>query len=470
MLHHLYLHIRILYVSICFVILTRFVYTSQVAPGVPNNRPQSGAAPQRKNKVVNGHTVSTAQTWYDDLEVRGNTSINPFFYGTYLAETKPNEPVTRSKKQAFQADAIGSIHQLTAAHFNTTHTFRLEWQPGPGGRLDWFTKSYKVNGPNGTFSMEGDGLGHDWVHAFTLHDESLSNLMGSQIPNEPTYLIMNLAISSTWGFPYDTPDWCTKCFDCDDPKCACAFHPGFCKELKSGEVAMYIDSMRVYQSNDPSAHVGNNHTLGCDPPEYPTKEWIEGHSYRYMRNPPFAYLDKAPLRHVQRGGGVCTKDADCGGHIMKKNLTETYLQMQSIKRGLKQTSKEVEPVGRGSCVARQDFGGMFSSQATSMVCKCNEGYSGPHCMAQDFFDTSPSAAAIRRGKSPFSTISHLLLTPFMMAIVLCMLSLLVSVLAVQVVNRKETRKQALEIIPPKLDRPRFVATGNQHLIITGRSV
>jgi hypothetical protein len=33
--------------------------------------------------------------------------------------------------------------------------------------------------------MEGDGLGHDWVHAFTLHDESLSNLMGSQIPNEP---------------------------------------------------------------------------------------------------------------------------------------------------------------------------------------------------------------------------------------------------------------------------------------------
>jgi hypothetical protein len=111
------------------------VYSSQVAPGVPNNRPQSGAAPQRKNKVVNGHTVSTAQTWYDDLEVRGNTSINPFFYGTYLAETKPNEPVTRSKKQAFQADAIGSIHQLTAAHFNTTHTFRLEWQPGPGGRL-----------------------------------------------------------------------------------------------------------------------------------------------------------------------------------------------------------------------------------------------------------------------------------------------------------------------------------------------
>ncbi len=387
-----------------------------------------------------------------------------------MAETKPNEPVTRSKKQAFQADAVGSIHQLTAAHFNTTHTFRLEWQPGPGGRLDWFTKSYKRDGPNGTFSMEGDGLGHDWVHAFTLRDESLSTLMGSQIPNEPTSLIINLAISSTWGFPYDTPDWCTKCFDCDDPKCACAFHPGFCKQLKSGDVAMYIDSMRVYQSNDPTAHVGNNHTLGCDPPEYPTKEWIQGHSYRYMRNPPFSYVDRAPLRRVQKGGGPCLKDADCGGHIMKENLTETFAQLKSLVRGLIQEVAEAEPVGRGICVSRQDFGGMFSSEATAMVCKCNEGYTGPQCLAQDFFDDTISAAEIRRGKSPFSAISRLLLTPFMMAIFVGMLSLLMSVLSMQVMSRKETRKMASEDFAPLLERPRFKATGNPHLIITGRSV
>jgi hypothetical protein len=401
---------------------------------------------------------------------QGNTSVNPFFYGTYLAETKPNEPVLRSKKQAFQADAVGTIHQLTPSHFNTSHKFRIEWQPGPGGRLDWFTQSHKVDGPNGTFYMEGDGIGKEWVHAFSLHDESLSNLMGSQIPNEPTYLIMNLAISSTWGFPYDTPDWCTKCFDCDDPKCECAFHAGFCKQLKSGDVAMYIDSIRVYQSNDPSAHVGNNHTLGCDPPEYPTKEWIQGHTYRYMRNPPFSYLDVSPLKRVQRGGGKCTVDSDCGSEIMKKNLTEEFARAKSLERGLKVESAEQKHSGRGVCVNRQDFGGMFSSKGESMVCKCNEGYTGPYCLGQAFFDISPSASEIRKGTSPFATISRLFLTPFMLIVVLFMLSLLLSATAVQVIRRKATRAKTLTNTTPKLERPQFIVGGNSHLTITGRSV
>ena len=155
---------------------------------------------------------------------------------------------------------------------------------------------------------------------------------------------------------------------------------------------------------------------------------------------------------------------------MKENLTETFAQLKSLVRGLIQEVAEAEPVGRGICVSRQDFGGMFSSEATAMVCKCNEGYTGPQCLAQDFFDDTISAAEIRRGKSPFSAISRLLLTPFMMAIFVGMLSLLMSVLSMQVMSRKETRKMASEDFAPLLERPRFKATGNPHLIITGRSV
>ena len=293
--------------------------------------------------------------------------------------------------------------------------------------------------------------------------------MGSQIPNEPSYLIMNLAISSTWGFPYDTPEWCKKCFDCDDPECQCAFHPGFCKQMKAGEVAMFIDSMRVYQSNDPSAHVGNNHTLGCDPPEYPTKEWIQGHSYRYMRNPPFSFEDKLPLRRVQTGGGFCTEDAECGGNINNENLTETFSQTQTVERNLKKEKTEQEPTGRGACVPRQDFGGMFSSKESSMVCKCHAGYTGPHCLGQAHFDEWPSAQAIRYGASPFSRISQLLLTPFMTAIVLSLLVLLVSVLSVQVTSRKLTRAtaQSTEDWP---DNNMKSGGNNSHLLISGRSV
>ena len=35
------------------------------------------------------------------LEVKGNTSINPFFYSTYLGETATEEDVTRTKHKVF---------------------------------------------------------------------------------------------------------------------------------------------------------------------------------------------------------------------------------------------------------------------------------------------------------------------------------------------------------------------------------
>ena len=410
---------------------------AQVAPGIPKNRPQTGSAPLRKSVLSpNGHTEFFADTWYEGLEMHGNTSINPFFYGTYLAETKPNEPVTRNKQQAFQADAIGVVHQLTADHFERPHTFRLEWQPGPGGRLDWFVQSYRHNA---TEAFEGDGKGKDWVLAYSLKDESLQQMMGSQIPIEPTHLIFNTAVSSTWGFPYDTPDWCPKCFDCDDPKCACAFYPGFCQMLRSEKTAMYIDHVRVYQSRDPDAHVGAHHTVGCDPPEYPTKEWIVGHSYRYMRNPPFSYDDKLPLRNVQRGGGECTTDADCGGHVQNPNLTAVYEASDGSETPDNRLLEQHTTVeGRGRCV----FGlttGMFLSKPSGSVCSCNKGFTGPHCLAIDHIDDSPSARDIRRGKSPFSRIHSFEAPGFMLGAVIGLFILLMTLLVTRVREEKKTR-------------------------------
>lgn len=395
--------------------------------------------------------------------MHGNTSINPFFYGTYLAETKPGEPVSRSKKQAFQADAVGVAHQLTPSHFKRTHTFRLEWQPGPGGRVDWFSKGHRINS---TFSMEGDGLGKDWIHAYGLRDESLSSLMGSMIPIEPMYLIMNTAVSSTWGFPYDTPEWCEKCYDCDDPKCACTFAPGFCKMLKDGDVAMYIDSVRVYQSADASAHVGANHTLGCDPPDYPTKEWIKGHSYRYMRNPPFSYEDTDPLRKVQKGGGRCASDADCGGDINHVNLTAVY-QMSTQGQG---TSDE--QTGRGSCVDSNAMNAMFSMGSfKSKVCKCHPGFTGPHCLAQAHTDESISAYETKMHQGVFRSIPNLQVTPFMMLIIIVLVLQLIGILVFAVANKKRDVGGEPDGIGQGLQRPAFhVTMENKDLIISGRSV
>lgn len=49
---------------------------------------------------------------------------------------------------------------------------------------------------------------------------------GSQIPLEPVYLLLNTAVSATWGFPpCGTACDCT-CFDARDPACECAIDPG----------------------------------------------------------------------------------------------------------------------------------------------------------------------------------------------------------------------------------------------------
>jgi hypothetical protein len=410
----------------------------------------------------NGHTELLGQTWYDGLEMSGNTSINSFFYGTYLGVTKPNEPVSRTKKQAFQADAVGVAHQLTPAHFSRTHTMRLEWQAGPGGRIDWFSKGHKINK---TSSMEGDGLGIDWIHVFGLRDKSVEELMGSQIPIEPMSLIMNTAVSSTWGFPSAVKETCEKCYDCDDPECACAFAPGFCKMLRRGDVKMSIDSVRVYQSKDPSAHVGANHTIGCDTPEYPSKEWIKGHEYRYMRNPPFSYADTGPIRKVQKGGGKCKKDSDCGGDITSVNLTQQYEQDQDSRR-TEEASQDVK--GRGECAADGNFGGMFSmGRGFGSVCKCNPGFTGPHCLAQYHIDYSPSAYKLKQNLALFRHIPHFQVTPFMIVfLVTIALSIIGSLMFFVSQNHKY-----VGIEGPGLRRPATKETTMENeLIITGRSV
>ena len=425
----------------------------QVAPGIPLNRPQTGHAPLKEAILTSkGQEQFAAQTWYEGLEFYGNTSLNPYFYGTYLGETKKGEPVTRTKKEAFQADAVGAMHQLTPSHFKRMHTFRIEWQPGPGGRIDWFTKAHKINA---THSIEGDGKGTDWVKAFTLMDETLSSLMGSQIPNEPSYLIMNTAISSTWGFPYDTPEWCERCYDCSNSTCSCAFNPGFCNMMRKG-VAMSIDHIRVYQSKDDSAHVGNPHTMGCDPPEYPTREYIQGHEFRYMRQPPFVLEDKHSLRVVKAGGGKCEVDNDCGCNITTSDSYPSETEQDELH--VKSSSSKCL-LGRGQCLPN-GAADHFFGQGPARVCKCNKGFTGPNCLAIDHIDDSPSAHAMVLEKNLLANVPRVLFTPFTLVLVIAFIvSFIGSFIVVNAKKRREDKESTSISLPSESQR-----------LVTGRSI
>jgi hypothetical protein len=186
----------------------------------------------------------------------------------------------------------------------------VEWEPpqedGTEGYIKWYADDQFVYG---------------------IYADSLE-VMGTEIPSEPMYLILNTAVSSHWGFPAPCPEGCDcKCFTCGRPSCACGLPEGYCDNFPA---AFEIDYVRVYQAINETKH-----TLGCSPENRPTALFIEGHRKRYMEEG-----DRQPLEPIRTGGAPCTANKDCGG-IMHGKCTD---------RGL---------------------------------CKCSEMFTGPSCLAYD---------------------------------------------------------------------------------------
>jgi beta-glucan synthesis-associated protein KRE6 len=152
-------------------------------------------------------------------------------------------------------------------------------------------------------------------------DARALNLTGAIIPEEPMYLLLNTAISSTWGFPQPCPDGCAcDCFDCRKPECECAIPYGMCNNFPA---YFLVDYVRVYQAVGDDSQI-----VGCSTPTHPTSRYIKGHQSKFMSEG-----DKMPLQPIAQGGADCTEDFECG---------------------------------RGVC--------------ERLKCKCETGFEGPHCL------------------------------------------------------------------------------------------
>lgn len=184
---------------------------------------------------------------------------------------------------------------------------RVEWQKGENdGYVRWFWHNKLL------FEITSDTLKSRPGPVDTIPD----------IPFEPMYLILNMDISPRWGWNGCNPhDPCMKeagicnninqlsCYDCSDPNCLqcprfTSWLQDFCQDVNPDNAAIYkIDYIRSYQDpQDPS------HTVGCDPPDYPTRDYITQNWQAYT----FAtWKDDAPLKIVMHGGGDCSSHSDC---------------------------------------------------------------------------------------------------------------------------------------------------------------
>lgn len=280
----------------------------QVAPGRPNARPGNGEWPGPGQ-------------WYDNLLWGTNTSLNILFYGNYNHLSKAKHAV----KSDYWSDAVSMNRQLSEDHFINPHVYRVEWdvpsEDSPG-YLHWFIDGQLV------FALDGKSI------------EAAQT--GAEISSEPSYILLNTAISKQWGFPLTCPDNCDcKEFDChsDDWQHTCGFSDGFCKMMVNDPPEYKINWVRVYQDpNNPQ------HKVGCSTPERPTRRYIEAHASDYM-----TAQDDQPLKPIQRGQGGCDPGAvgvvpeACGG------------------------------TQRGKCTRGR-------------VCECLPGWTGPHCLAREGSD------------------------------------------------------------------------------------
>lgn len=104
-------------------------------------------------------------------------------------------------------------------------------------------------------------------------------LSGTEISTEPSYILLNTAVSSEWGFPRECPDNCKcKTYDChsNDYAMRCGFTDGFCQMMAEQNPKYKIHYVRVWQNPELEEQ-----KVGCSTPERPTRRYIDGHEKLY---------------------------------------------------------------------------------------------------------------------------------------------------------------------------------------------
>jgi len=123
-------------------------------------------------------------------------------------------------------------------------TYRMEWKVGPAGHLSWWYDG------NFVWGMDGASFGAYSVCSEKAGEEkACKRTPPRMIPNEPMSLVMNTAIG-TWNGGKSALDG------------------------KHWPARFYIDYVRVWQ-------VADEMNVGCNPPDYPTKVYIDNHHEWY---------------------------------------------------------------------------------------------------------------------------------------------------------------------------------------------
>lgn len=185
------------------------------------------------------------------------------------------------KPFSYQMDAISANWPIHMAGYLDYLVYQMEWVTGKSGYVRWM--------------LDGHPLFEITAEAFSNVPQDAAKRNPEKIMiEEPMYLILNVALSSSWGTkPPHVDSTCRG-----DGKNAEANR--ICDDLP---MYMKLDYIRLYQDQAKDLDADNYMQLGCDPASHPTREWIQSHldEYQDVDNPAVNVAGKA----------FCTVDDDC---------------------------------------------------------------------------------------------------------------------------------------------------------------
>ncbi|UZJ56737.1 hypothetical protein CBS101457_006057 [Exobasidium rhododendri] len=155
-------------------------------------------------------------------------------YVLYQTSSEHNSYTGEITQQSASVVTDADQEAIQIGGSNTFATYGYEYQPGDDGYVQWVAAgepSWKIN-------------------AAFADPDPVSQIARRPFPMEPMYIIFNLGISQNFA----TPNW----------DALAEYWPAI----------MSIDYVRVYQRAD-------SYNVGCDPPDFPTADFISRHSEAY---------------------------------------------------------------------------------------------------------------------------------------------------------------------------------------------
>lgn len=200
----------------------------QLSPGIP---------PYFRPPLFGFPAASGAASWYAGLSFgSGGTAYTDGFANNGWYGPPWGSDCPTGCPDALSGGIVG-LDDLDTRYW----TYRMEWEPGPHGHLSWYYDSTFV------WAMSASSFGAYSVCSERGGVKECSRTPARQIPEEPMSLVMNTAIG-TWNggqTALDGKHWPAK---------------------------FWIDYVRVWQKD---MHVG------CDPPDYPTRKYIQNNHEWY---------------------------------------------------------------------------------------------------------------------------------------------------------------------------------------------